>query len=162
METERKVIVCLVVILGLYSLGISGVLGLAQVEAPVISLDNGTGVANASICVANHSRLVYAWCDQNASNDTRVELGKDGQYIEFGADECAYLVMGISPCWNQTVEIYVHSNTSIQFDIWGTIVPGSVWRAGEWVVDNPDQPDQDVVLATIIPDTTEQAEDLGA
>ncbi len=153
---KNKVIFGLVVILGLYSLGICGVFGLAQVASPSISLDNGMGSGNASISVSNQSRLVYVWCDQNASNNTAIILGKDGQYVEFGAGERAYLVMGISPRWNQTVEMFVQSNTSTPFKIWGTIVPGCVWRDGGGTTDNSSQPDQDVILATVSPSRTER------
>ena len=154
---KEKLEVLGIVILALCSICVSGVMGFVEVDAPTISLDaNGTGAANASVCVANHSRLVYVWCDLNASNDTRIMLGKDGAYVEFGrGDEKEYLVMGISPRWNQTVELYV-TNASASFDIWGTVVAGSVWRNNGWEIDNPAQPDCDVILATITEEKKEK------
>lgn len=111
----------------------------------------GHGIA--SINVVNQSRLVAFWVQNVTRGDatTRVTVGKDGSYVEFGIEEReTRLTMGISPLWNQTLEIYIQSEDKCCFEIWGLVEPGVVWRNGAWEIDNPAQETEEVHLATII------------
>lgn len=111
----------------------------------------GHGIA--IINVVNHSRLVAFWAQNVTRGDarTRVTVGKDGSYVEFGIEEReTRLIMGISPLWNQTLEIYIQSEDKCCFEIWGLVEPGVVWRNGAWEIDNSAQETEEVLLATII------------
>lgn len=147
MNTIGKVGLALISVLLLSTLGIgmSGATITVEVADIVIDSNTGLGAANASICVDNHSRLFRVWVEGNISNETVVTLGKDGQYLEF--NDTDYLSIGISPEWNQTVEMYVKSNST--FEIWGEIGAGSVWRNNQWEKDNPEQSDQTVLLGRV-------------
>lgn len=135
-----------VLLLGsVFGIGMSGATIDVTVADIVVDSNTGFGAANASICVTNHSRLFRVWVDGNISNETVVTLGKDGQYVEFNDTE--YLVIGISPEWNQTIEMYVKGNSS--FEIWGEIGPGSVWRNNQWEIDNPNQLNQRALLGIV-------------
>ena len=135
---------------------------------------NSFGHGNATIAVINHSRLVSVWASPNMytlepvkpgeerrrtdlsekADTVNITVGKDGQYKSFGFGEYANFSMGISPEWNQTLEIYVQSKEAIWccFEIWGLIVPGSIWVNGTWEIDNPEQVDQYVLLASVGPE----------
>lgn len=147
MDKIGKVGLALVSVLLLSTLGIGIVGATINVMVADIEMESNTGLgaANASICVDNHSRLFKVWVEGNVSNETVVTLGKDGQYVEFNDTE--HLVIGISPAWNQTVEMYVNGNST--FEIWGEIGPGSVWRNNQWEIDNPAQLDQKVLLGRV-------------
>ena len=113
------------------------------------------GHGNVTLSVRNQSRLVSVWAGPNIYplpyENVNISVGKDGSYVYLGFGEYANFSMGISPEWNQTLEIYVQSKEPIwcTFEIWGKIVAGSVCRNGTWEIDNPEQEDQYVLLGNV-------------
>ena len=168
------VTLCLVgfAVLGLFSFGVSGFEGTyfpennsyanCTVSEPVIYShgvtvapseiyldDNRSGRGIAIFDVQNHSRIVSVQVvSDTAISGVNISVGKDGQYTESG--ECANFSMGISPNWNQTLEMYVHCEESVSFELWAKVIPGVIWRNGSWEVDNPEQANQLVLVANII------------
>jgi hypothetical protein len=121
--------------------------GVVVASSEICLDDNRSGRGIAIFNVENHSRIVSV---QVASDITGVNIsvGKDGQYTEFWGS--ANFSMGISPDWNQTLEMYVHCEELVSFELWARVVPGVLWRNGGWEVDNPEQVDQLVLVANII------------
>lgn len=165
------------VVFGLFSFGVSGFEGITYfpennsyanctvleainysgvvVASSVIYLDDtGFGRGIAEFNVQNHSRIVSVQVVSDiVISGANISVGKDGQYkdgdyTEFG--ECVNFGLGISPDWNQTLEMYIRSEELISFELWATVVPGIVWRNGGWEVDNPEQVNQLVLVADIV------------
>ena len=168
------VTLCLVgvVVFGLFSFGASGFEGTyfpefdsyvnCTVSKPV-NYSSGVAVASSEIClddnrtgrgiaifdVENHSRIVSVQVvSDTVISGVNISVGKDGQYTEFG--ECANFSMSISPDWNQTLEMYIHCEELVPFELWATVVPGVLWRNGGWEIDNPEQVNQLVLVANIV------------
>jgi hypothetical protein len=123
--------------------------GVAVASSEIYLDDNRTGRGIAIFDVENHSRIVSVQVvSDTAISGVNISVGKDGQYTEFGG--CANFSMGISPDWNQTLEMYVHCEELVSFELWATLVPGVLWRNGGWEVDNPEQVNQLVLVANIV------------
>jgi hypothetical protein len=160
------------VVLELFSFGASGFEGtyFPEVNSYVnctvleaVNYSSGVAVAPSEIClddnnrsgrgiaifdVQNHSRIVSVQVVSNTTiSGVNISVGKDGQYTEFG--KCANFSMGISPDWNQTLEMYVHCEEHVSFELWATVVSGVVWRNGSWEIDNPNQPVQNVLVGIV-------------
>lgn len=114
-----------------------------------ISIEEGFGHGNVSFCAINCSRIVSVWASNNSGSDALISVGKDGQYMDFSPGEFANFSMGISPKWNQTLEIYIETESDCCFELWGKIVPGVHWIDGDWEIDNPEQEAQVSLLATV-------------
>ena len=168
------VMLCLVgfVVFGLFSFGVSGfeVTYFPEFDSYVnctvseaVNYSSGVAVASSEIClddnrsgrgiaifdVQNHSRIVSVQVVSDiAISGVNISVGKDGQYTESG--ECANFSMDISPNWNQTLEMYVHSEELVSFELWAKVIPGVIWRNGSWEVDNPEQVNQLVLVANIV------------
>ena len=167
------VTLCLVgfVVFGLFGFGVSGFEGTYFPEnnsyanctvSEAVNYSSGVVVASSEIClddnrtgrgiaifnVQNNSRIVSVQVVSNITTGVNISVGKDGQYTEFG--ECANFSMGISPDWNQTLELYVHCEEPVSFELWAKVVPGVHWRNGGWEIDNPEQADQFVLVANIV------------
>jgi hypothetical protein len=123
--------------------------GVAVASSDIYLDDTGSGRGIAIFNVENYSRIVSVRVASNITiSGVNISVGKDGQYTEFG--ECANFSMGISPDWNQTLEMYIHCEELVSFELWATVVPGVLWRNEGWEVDNPEQVDQLVLVANII------------
>lgn len=123
--------------------------GVAVASSEIYLDDNRTGRGIAIFNVENHSRIVSVQVVSNITiSGVNISLGKDGQYTEFG--QCANFSMGISPDWNQTLEMYVHCEELVSFELWAKVVPGVLWRNGGWEIDNPKQVRQLVQVANIV------------
>jgi hypothetical protein len=121
------------------------------VASSEIYLDDTTGFGRgiAIFDVQNHSRIVSVQVVSDTTiSGVNISVGKDGQYIEFR--ECANFSMGISPDWNQTLEMYIRSEEHASFELWAKVVPGVLWRNGGWEIDNPTQLEQLVLVANIV------------
>lgn len=170
---KNIVTLCLVgfAVFGLFSFGVSGFEGTYFPEfdsyvnctvSEAVSYSSGVAVASSEIClddnrtgrgiaifnVENHSRIVSVQVvSDTAISGVNISVGKDGQYTEFG--EYANFSMGISPDWNQTLEMYIRCEELVSFELWAKVVPGVLWRNGSLEVDNPDQPDQKVLVGIV-------------
>jgi hypothetical protein len=123
--------------------------GVAVASSEIYMDDNRTGRGIAIFDVQNHSQIVSVEIVSDiAISGVNISVGKDGKYTEFG--RCANFSMGISPDWNQTLEMYVHCEELVSFELWATVVPGVLWRNGGWEVDNPEQVRQLVLVANIV------------
>lgn len=115
----------------------------------IIINESGLGHGNVSFCATNHSRIVSIWAVNYSDYNAVIAVGKDGQYMHFNLGEFANFSMGISPDWNQTLEIYTETSPNCHFELWGMIVPGVHWVDGNWEIDNPEQGRQVSFLATV-------------
>lgn len=123
--------------------------GVAVASSKIYLDDTGFGRGIAIFDVEYHSRIVSVQVVSNITiSGVDISAGKDGQYTEFGGS--ANFRMGISPDWNQTLEMYICCEEPVSFELWATVVPGLVWRNGGWEVDNPNQPVQNVLVGIVI------------
>lgn len=131
-------------VLSAFGVGIVGATGIVSVTPVDIVWNGNYTTGNASINVMNHSRLVDVW---STAKDTNIEVGKNGQFVQVDS-ETEQITLGISPRWEQTVEIHVYEFPGEGTEIWGRITAGVKWD-DEWVTDNPDQQPEEFILAII-------------